>query len=304
MNFIIKILVVVLFMIWLPNARPANNLDIPSLSQFSPAYISTQAWLAPCGDYSGETDIETQRMVAEARRRYPKGACADVAVPSLLFKAVFFQYASIAVVGDPGSLFEIVQAQNAKLASCKNTACLKATLRDVIKKLEPIYLNSKRSAESVHDRICKVRKTIDDRAALRLGPGARSVIASIKQQCSANGALISACSSRHGNFLWADCNIDTRSSQVNSQSWLFRLTSESPVLLLHADDGSFDQTQNWCNGLPELKTEARENMGESDVVIYRFDGKKYRTHFSYILESIGSEWQIASNPVLYKIHCH
>jgi hypothetical protein len=304
MNLIIKMLVCIFFVVWLPSARPANNSGIPSLEQFSPAYISTKALLAPCGDYSSELDVEAQRTMAEARRRYPKGACADIAVPSLLFKALFLQYASIAIVSDPGSLFEIVQTQNATLASCKNTVCLKATLRDVIKKLEPIYRHSKNLTESAIGRICKIRKTIDSTAAIRLGPGARSVIARINQQCGADGASISPCSNGYGKLLLAECNVDTESSQVNAQSWLFRLTSESPMQLLHVDDGPLDQKQHWCNGLPDLETEARENMGESEVVIYRFDGKKYRTHFVFISESIGSQWQIARNPILYKIHCH
>ncbi|TDY24087.1 hypothetical protein B0G81_4492 [Paraburkholderia sp. BL6665CI2N2] len=300
----IKISVAIIFIGWLPGVRAAGDLDIPSLSQFSPAYVSTQILLSPCYDVSVESDIEVQRMVREARERYPKGTCTDVRIPPLIFKASFLQYASIAASDDPESLFRAVQTQNAKLASCKNRTCLKTTLQKIIVKLEPVYRNSKPSLENTGGDTCKIKKAIDINTAAGLIRNSRAIIKNIKDQCGASGISVSICANRHENLLFADCNIDMESTQVNSPSWIFRLSSKSTATqLLHVDDGPFDQKRHWCNGLPDLKTEARGDMGSSNIAIYRFDGKRYRTHFSYISENIGDKWRIARYPVFQKIIC-
>ena len=269
------------------NAQADNKPSIPAIGEYSAAYLSTQMLLAPCGDYADQKNPDSQQTLAAELQSYPKGTCSDSRIKELIFKARFLQYASIAATDNTIAIFHIVEAQNHRLASCKNMRCLSVWLADVIGTLEPLYL---KSGGSITSSMCKESSAIPKASLLALSRQERAIM---DKQCGESGVDMNLCKGERETFLFATCSLDSGSNQVNFPSWVYQLTANRNKLLLSADDGPFDEQQRQCNGLPDLRTSARVNMGEYSVTIYRFDGAKYQSYLSYIDESIGGQWHIA-----------
>lgn len=315
-SFIMNSLLVLAGLMLLTQAHAATHRTLPTRAEFSAAYLSTQLIFEPCADYSdpelgyashGEPhlDPDIQKRIDLARGKLPQGACTDTVLTELLFRARMLQYGAIADSADPVRIFRRVSQENAELALCKSTRCLRERLQAIVSTFERADLDLNDDATQGGNLMCRTeefRPAISGEPALSqerfdalLPPPKRSVM---EEKCAPDDVVEALlCAGDHGTFLFARCPYGG-GNQVNSFSWLFRVNKGATTLLSSTEDGPFTEAPTMCNGLPDLKTSARASMGESNITIYRFNGEKYEAYFSFVDESVGKNWRVARYPEL------
>ncbi|MGV2287919.1 hypothetical protein AAHK20_04335 [Trinickia sp. YCB016] len=261
---------------------------IPRSEQAHGAYLSTQLLLKPCSDVGVSgfdlDDNSIKHDVAEARKALPPGTCNNPALVEKLFKARFLQYASIAVVNDPWSLDAKIKAQNRVIGRCGNTHCLDSELNAVIDTLSPVYVEA--NPTSRDGRLCDA-DPVDTSIAKALTPFDAAVSKEFSIACGGADVIARTCHGPRGRLLFVRCAME--GSQVNTSEWLFHMRHARLERLLAIDDGPFSVLETVCNGMPDLVTSARMNMGEHSYAYYRYDGKRYLPVYGYTRMSVGTD---------------
>lgn len=261
-----------------PGAR--GDIAIPNKSDVSFPYLSTALLLAPCDDYSDQ-DAIYQISIVEARREFPKGTCADETLKELIFKARFLQGALITSSDDPISMSLTVEDQNAKLAMCNDTACLRQRLIEILETKKPAYMNTPTEKVAGFFQMESIKK-IPVAVTKKIQKDTEDI-------CPATGFFAHVAQARNGTFLIARCEHDTDWMPANSPSWMYKITNGRAKLVL-SDVSDLYPRRGSCNGLPDLESRARVNGGEYIFAIYRFDGKRYSQYMGYTGESVGEHY--------------
>jgi hypothetical protein len=262
---------------------------IPHSSNADGGYVSTQLLLKPCMSEKALKEMTEDLAVLKdgvaARKAFPPGTCDDRTLVEKIFKARFLQYATLNVVTAPWRFDETIAAQDAVIGGCRNTRCLNRELNAVIAALSPIYLHA--HPEWPRGKgLCTIDPVDTPTAKVMalLGRKARKAIAG---ECGSATVTTQTCDGSHGGMLFVSCAME--GNQVNAPEWIYRMNNGHSKLLFNVDDGPLGVMESTCNGMPDLMTSARVNMGEQSVTYYRYDGKQYQSFYSYTAMSVGTD---------------
>ena len=252
-------------------------------SDASYAYLTTGLLMDPCG-IAGEDDWtgdEIRHEIDEALARLPGGVCDVPGMRELLFRTRFLQYALIADSTEPWRVFDIVEAQRQAESLCRDAGCLRQHLIGVEERLLSMSGTALGSSPRTSG-FCEAPEPGD--AHENGNPLPESVVKMMERQCP--GEFMLASCPGEQELLSARCSLGGVS--VNGPEWLWRSTADgNSQLLFYSDEGPFQPLASSCNGLPDIRTSVRANMGESHVTYYRYDGLRYQAVIAYIRESIG-----------------
>ncbi|KVO25516.1 hypothetical protein WK60_28075 [Burkholderia ubonensis] len=261
---------------------------IPRSAQVDGGYVSTQLLLKPCLDVRAlydNPDDSQMKDVAAARNVLPPGTCDSPVLVEKVFTARFLQYASLAAVNDPWNLDVKIEAQNRAMDRCKNMRCLDRELDAVIRALSPLYLGVNRGWPRGKGLCASEPADAPVAAALApLGARARKGLAS---ECGGEALTAQTCKGQHGKLLFVSC--ETSGNQVNAPAWIYRARHGRYDSLLDVDDGPVGVLESSCNGMPDLMTSSRTSMGEYQNTYYRYDGRAYRSAYSYTGMGVGTD---------------
>ncbi|WP_431824160.1 hypothetical protein [Burkholderia sp. F1] len=261
---------------------------IPRSGQVEGSYVSTQLRLEPCLDVrtlSDPPDDDLLTDAAAARNALPPGTCDKPALREKVFAARFLQYASLAVVSDPWNLAPKLAAQNRAIGRCKDVRCLDRALDAVIAALSPVYLNA-HPAWPRGKGLC-ASEPADAPVAAALAPLDARARKALAGECGGEALTAQTCEGPHGKLLFVSC--ETSGNQVNAPAWIYRARHGRYDALLAVDDGPVDVLESTCNGMPDLMTSSRTSMAEHQNTYYRYDGRAYRSVYSYTGMSVGND---------------
>ncbi|AYZ63101.1 hypothetical protein EGY31_07510 [Burkholderia multivorans] len=261
---------------------------LPRSGQAEGSYVSTQLLLQPCLDVRTPSDSPDDSLLkdaAAARGAFPPGTCDNPALREKVFTARFLQYASLAVVNDPWNLDPKLAAQNRAIGRCKDTRCVDRALDAVIAALSPVYLNA-HPAWPRGKGLC-TSEPADAPVAAALAPlGARARKA-LAGECGNEALTAQTCKGPHGTLLFVSCEMS--GNQVNAPAWIYRARHGRHDPLLAVDDGPVGVLESTCNGMPDLMTSSRSSMAEHQNTYYRYDGRAYRSVYSYTEMGVGAD---------------
>lgn len=293
------------------SALAEGKLVIPNVDEFQAGYGSIELLLNPCSHIL-DNDKDFINQVNEARKYLPTGTCDDPKLVNKLFKVNFLQNTLITMVEKPWELDKEITKQNKTINQCKDTKCLDEALDGAYNKLAPIYL-----AYTPNDKkppsICigdpspadeKKYKTLENKLVEELNSvdncnveeGAGLVDNGVHYFDYTDvipfsgGVGYKVCKSSIGDLFIASC--PSLGNSANTQSWIYRLKQNSkPKLLFEADssDGPFYELRTSCNGMPDLMTSARYNMGEHQISYYVYNGTDYQWVYTYMEEFTGQD---------------
>lgn len=261
---------------------------LPRSSEIRVAYLSTQLLLNPCGNEQMlkdfRNDSEVLKSMAEARAALPPGVCEDPALAEKIFTLRFLQYATLRMVSTPWNMDAALAEQNRRIGRCRDAACLSRELDRATQDLMPEY-SKDRAEQRRGPGLChtEARSISTQKAWARLSAGAHQTIVA---ECHPAAVLAWACGGPGGQLLSLSCEIS--GNQANAPQWLYR-TGHRPRLLVTDENGPFHELGSFCNGMPDLMTAARMNMGEHWHTYYRFDGRQYRSTYAYTSMGVGSD---------------
>jgi len=273
---------------WGASPNPQKMRVIPSSSISKEAgYLSTALLLNPCLDIQTtgySKDADTLQLFTDARNSLPLGACDDPALVEKIFKTRFLQYASLTLVNDPWNLGTKIAAQEQAINHCRDTRCLERELDLAISALTPIYLGAP-DPKWPNGHLCSTESVRTLSSVLT--EKARKKITAECGGVDPESVYISICKDSHGKLVSAICQM--QGNQVNAPQWLFRKKEAGEKLLLYTDNGPSGALETTCNGMPDLMTAARMNLGEHSYTYYRFDGSRYQAVYGYTAMSIGND---------------
>jgi hypothetical protein len=269
-------------------AWPEGRLVIPRSVQADGGYVSTQLLVKPCLDVNALNDTPDESALkdaAEARKALPPGTCDDPSLIEKLFKARFLQRASIVMVNDPWNLDAKIAAHNRAISQCENTRCLNRELDVVISTLSPVYLSAWPSWPKGKG-LCAT-DPVEITIAKGLFPLDSDIRKKFTDSCGGKAMNAQICHGPHGKLLFVSCTME--GNQVNAPEWLYRVRNTKFKPLLAIDDGPFGVLEGFCNGMPDLVTSARINMGEYQKTYYRYDGEQYQSAYAYTVLYVGTD---------------
>lgn len=265
----------------------AAGLPVPPRQAVSTPYLSTALLLDPClkSDAWGD-DAQVRKALHDARAPFSRAACTDAAFAKDIFVLRFLQYVGLARANLPMAWFDIVERQDRALAGCRDVACekrlalrfsadLQGRLDSPVAAPQPVPWGMDVPAA---DGTCADLRAAGCAALIeRLG---KAAAARLVDACADTAVDFSTRRQGRDDLLVAGCSLDG-SNAVNSDEWRYLVHAGVARLLLHVDEGPAELAGGTCNGMPNLVTRARMNMGESDVMYYRYDGARYRSVFGY-----------------------
>lgn len=268
----------------LSQVEPGADRDpeVPLPSEASYGYLSTALLMDPCSVEIEDDwqDDDARRAIDEAREWLPEGTCSMPGMRELLFRTRLLQYTLIVESAEPWHVFDMVEAQRQAEALCGNVDCLRQHLMDAEERLQSMFGAAPGKSPRT-SWFCDAPESVASDESRDL-PG--SIVTMLENQC-VDGFTLQSCNGAP-ELLSATCPMGGIS--VNAPEWLWRPTATGITELLHSDEGPLLPLSGSCNGLPDVMTSARSNMGESHVTLYRYDGVRYQVVIAYIRESIGA----------------